>query len=329
MNNIDFVIPWVNSDDETWLRKKNNYSSSENSKKIENGSKSERFRDYGTLKFLIRSIDKFAPWVHKVFIVTDNQIPDWLNTKHSKIEVIDHSKIFPNQLLPNFNSNAIEFEFDKISGLSNNFVTFNDDLLIIKPVKPEDFFVRNTPKDFRIYTSLLPLDTFDKIQFNNALAINGWLNDKWPLNKHGLFSLKYGKTQIHNAIQLLTNRHVSNYVISHNAISFNKSSYVKAKKIWPNLIENTISHKFRTSNDVSIWLIRYLQLETGNFEMRSPSFSKYYRLNEISEILNELSLPKHYLICINDSDTKKYKEVTKKLVNKLEKSFPEKSKFEL
>lgn len=328
-NNIDFVIPWVNSNDSKWASKLSQYDLGNLKSENVDGDSEERFRDYDTLKFLLRSIDKFAPWVHRVFLVTDKQIPDWLNINYSKVEIVDHTDIIDAKFLPTFNSNAIEFSFDKIPNLSDNFVAFNDDFLINRSVKPDDFFSNGIPRDFRIYTPLLPLDSFDVMQFNNILAINEWLDKKWPLTKNGFFSTKYGKSQIHNFIHILTKQKISNYMLSHNALSINKISYIKAKQIWHKQIINTISHRFRSNSDVTIWLVRYLQLETGNFRPRSPHFSRYFTLNDHEQIFSELSHPKHYLICINDSNTKDYVKVTKLLHNKLLTRFPNKSKFEM
>lgn len=328
-NDIDFVIPWVNSGDPKWAFKLKQYDLENIKSENVDSDSDERFRDYDTLKFLLRSIDKFAPWVHKIFLVTDNQVPEWLNTNYSKVEIVDHTDIIDSRFLPTFNSNAIEFLFDKIPNLSDNFVAFNDDLLINRSVKPDDFFINGIPRDFRIYTPLLPLDSFDVMQFNNILAINEWLNGSWPLTKYGFFSERYGKSQVHNLIHLLTKQKISNYMLSHNALSINKKSYIMAKQIWHKQINNTISHRFRANSDVTIWLIRYLQLETGNFRPRSPHFSRYFTLNDYDQIFSELSRPKHHLICVNDSNTKDYIKVTRRLQEKLLTRFPNKSKFEM
>ena len=97
---IDLVIPWVNGEDPQWQQKAAPYLSV----KDFNG---ERFRDWGILKYLFRSIDRYLPWVNQIYLVTDNQIPNWLNLNNSHVQVIDHHEIIDDQFLPTFNSNAI------------------------------------------------------------------------------------------------------------------------------------------------------------------------------------------------------------------------------
>ena len=120
---LDIVYTWVDGSDKNWLKKKNEvlrkYS---NFHKIDEISGNERFFNRNELKYSLRSVSKFAPWVRKIFIVTDNQIPDWLNLNHSKIEIVDHMEIFGNKgKLPCFNSSAIGSRLHHINGLANNF----------------------------------------------------------------------------------------------------------------------------------------------------------------------------------------------------------------
>lgn len=84
----------------------------------------------------------YAPWINKIFIVTDNQIPDWLDTNHPKIRIIDHKEIMPEECLPCFNSNAIETCIDNITELSEYFLYANDDMFFSSPVKPDDFLIK-------------------------------------------------------------------------------------------------------------------------------------------------------------------------------------------
>ena len=109
---IDFVITWVNDKDPKWIKKMNLFS-----KKLQsNRSKDSilRFRDYGTLKFLFRSIERYAPWVNHIYLVTDDQVPNWLNLCNSKVSIVDHKDILPSKILPVFNSDVIELSMNKI-----------------------------------------------------------------------------------------------------------------------------------------------------------------------------------------------------------------------
>ena len=91
-----------------------------------------------------RSIIKFAPWFNHIYIVTNGQIPVWLNTNNPDISVVSHSEIFRNQAdLPTFQSNAIEVNLHRIPGLTDNFIYFNDDMSLIGPLCPEDLLLTN------------------------------------------------------------------------------------------------------------------------------------------------------------------------------------------
>ncbi|KAH9260901.1 hypothetical protein BASA82_001084, partial [Batrachochytrium salamandrivorans] len=103
-----------------------------------------RFKDHGELKYSLRSLEKFAPWVNRVFLVTNGQIPDWLNT--SRVTVIPHDDFFPPADLPTFSSPAIEANLFRIKKLSNRFLYFNDDMFLASPVTLEDFVANHKQK---------------------------------------------------------------------------------------------------------------------------------------------------------------------------------------
>ena len=132
---LDFVITWVDGADVNWLKEKQKYRFD-----IDIDNSIARYRDFGTLKYVLRSIDKFAPWVRNVFLVTNGQVPEWITFDNPKLKLIKHSDFIPHEYLPTFNSNAIEWNLHKIEGLSENFVYFNDDVILTDYVQPSDFF---------------------------------------------------------------------------------------------------------------------------------------------------------------------------------------------
>ena len=121
---IDFVIPWVDDTDELWLKKMAEFTGQDT--KI--GNCEARYRDWDTLKYWFRGVEKFAPWVRHIYFISDNQKPEWLNTEHPKLKWIKHSDYIERQYLPTFSSHTIEWNLHRIEGLSENFVYFNDDV---------------------------------------------------------------------------------------------------------------------------------------------------------------------------------------------------------
>ena len=99
-----------------------------------------RFLDRDELRYSFRSIHLFAPWVRKIHLVTAGQVPDWLDTDHPMVNLVDHRDILPADGLPVFNSHAIETSLHTIDGLSEQFLYFNDDFFLGRPVRPEAFF---------------------------------------------------------------------------------------------------------------------------------------------------------------------------------------------
>ena len=144
MENIDFIITWVDGNDREWQLNKNKYD--ENLTDVKMNTES-RYRDWDILKYWFRSVEKYAPWVNKIFFVTEGHLPEWLNVDNEKLVVVKHSDFINDKYLPTFNSNVIELSFPNITELSNNFVSFNDDMFLNKEVAPEDFFVNGIPKD--------------------------------------------------------------------------------------------------------------------------------------------------------------------------------------
>ncbi|XP_072047226.1 N-acetylglucosamine-1-phosphotransferase subunits alpha/beta-like [Amphiura filiformis] len=100
-----------------------------------------RFEDNEELRYSLRSLEKHAPWIRHVYIVTNGQIPSWLNLDNPRMTLVSHSEIFPNKThLPSFSSPAIESHLHRIPGLSKKFIYLNDDTMFGKEVWPDDFY---------------------------------------------------------------------------------------------------------------------------------------------------------------------------------------------
>lgn len=99
-----------------------------------------RYRDNGELRYSLRSLEMHAPWIRKVYLVTNGQAPCWLSLDSRRVELVPHAAIFPDpDHLPTFNSHAIELHLHRIPGLSERFLYFNDDVFLGRPVTLEEF----------------------------------------------------------------------------------------------------------------------------------------------------------------------------------------------
>ncbi|WP_415184115.1 hypothetical protein [Phaeovulum sp.] len=102
-----------------------------------------RFKSRDELRYSLRSIFDYAPWVRNIFIVTNGQVPTWLDVDHDRVRVVPHREIIPAEYLPTFNSHVIESCLHRIPGLAEHYIYFNDDVMLLRAVKPTDFFTEN------------------------------------------------------------------------------------------------------------------------------------------------------------------------------------------
>lgn len=154
---IDVVYTWVNGTDPRWKAEKEYWhkhwiasltgqplpvapEDTKNVKGSDTSNNDNRFRDNEELRYSLRSLEKYAPWIRHVYVVTDGQVPSWLNLESPKIQIVKHADIFEyKEHLPVFSSPAIEWNLDNIPGLSDFFLYFNDDVFLGSHVHPEDF----------------------------------------------------------------------------------------------------------------------------------------------------------------------------------------------
>lgn len=133
---IDVVYTWVDDGDPSWLAARDERSAIDARREAAGDA---RFRNRDELRYSMRSLHMFAPWVRRIHLVTAGQRPEWL-TDHPQVSVVDHRDILPADALPTFNSQAIETALHRIPGLAEHFVYMNDDVFLGRPTRPELFF---------------------------------------------------------------------------------------------------------------------------------------------------------------------------------------------
>jgi hypothetical protein len=139
---IDVVYTWVNDKDQDWAKERSLYAGT--STLTTRANHDERFKNRDELRYSMRSVEMFAPFVRNIFLVTNGQVPDWLDLQNPKIKVVPHSEIYRNKEdLPTFNSSSIETQLHHIEGLAEHFIYFNDDVFLGNFCTPDDFFLPN------------------------------------------------------------------------------------------------------------------------------------------------------------------------------------------
>lgn len=330
-NKIDFVITWVDGNDLDWRKEKNKYDKNKkNDDKCD--SRNIRYRDMECLKYWFRGVEKYAPWVNKIYFVTYGHIPEWLNIQNKKIVIVKHSDYMPKEYLPTFNSNAIEANIHKIKGLSEQFVYFNDDMFIIKKVKKSDFFKSGIPCDSMSLEpiSMVSYNGFHKKICNDIEIINKYFSFRKSV-KTNLFkylSLKQGKN-LFRTIPLLNYSTFLGFRNTHAPVSYLKATFEEVYNCEKEIINKTMSFKFRNNAEsVNHWLYQYWQFAKGNFIQRNINFSKYYRITN-PKIYKVIEKRKYKLICINDASVDFDFEAKKNaVIESFEKILPNKCSFE-
>lgn len=138
---VDVVYTWVDGADPEHTAKRARHSGAAASALAANRS---RFVDRQELRYSLRSLHMYAPFVRHVYLVTDAQVPDWLDRSAEGITVVDHRDVFDDpEALPTFNSHAIGARLHHIDGLAERYLYFNDDVFLAGPVHAEDFFHAN------------------------------------------------------------------------------------------------------------------------------------------------------------------------------------------
>ena len=340
MNNIDFVLPWVDGSDKEWLALKCKYESSMEvlpSNDPESNSDC-RYRDYGLLKYWFRGVERFAPWVNRVFFVTCGQKPDWLDESNPKLRLVDHKEYIPSDYLPTFQSNTIELNLHRIPDLSEHFVLFNDDTFLLRPIKP-DFYFRNglpvIPCDLGI-PHWLGYNNASRVVINNSGILNQTLDVRHLVWKNiwkfaNVRELGF-KCAIKNVLSFAINKMVIPGSFGHMPQSHLKSTFDEIWHMRPEVMDITSRNRFRCDDCVNHWLACAWNMTSGRFcpanEKKRAFFSEIVanKLPKICDVIHHQSFPQ---ICIGERkcDAELYNCIDE-IIKVFEQLFPEKSSFE-
>ncbi len=332
MDTIDFVVLWVDGNDPKWLEDKMKYSS-EKMNKTSNGD--NRYRDWEMLKYWFRGVEKNASWVNKIYFVTYGHIPSWLDTNNPKLKIVKHDSFIPHEYLPTFNSNVIQFYLDRIEGLSEKFVLFDDDIYIVDKVKKEDFFVGDYISDnygeSMFYVSKLG-ETYPHTVLNNLQCVFEKYDKRafYRKNWRKIYSPKNGLKMNIKTLSTMGYTFFIGLYHQHTTMAYTKEYYKKFWDEWGNYLKKCSENRFRNNTDITTLLIRYMLILDGKFVPRDINFGYRFELsNDNSELYNSLRKKKYKVYCINDSYPNiEFEKVKGELISIFESLLPEKSSFE-
>ena len=337
-SDIDFVMPWVDGSDPEWQKRKSEHLGEHPGGGTDNGA--EHFREWGTLPYWFRAVEKYAPWVRKIHFITCGQVPEWLNLNHPKLHFVRHEDYIPGEWLPVFSSRPIELNIHRINGLSEQFVYFNDDMFINAPVKPEDFFVGGLPCS-TVGLHPGPAEMGKRaatcVVLNDVLvaAENFDFREEFRKCPMKWLSPRYGMKILVKTLLLLPFMRFTGFHECHSANSYLKSTFIEVWEKEHEQLERTCARRFRDFSDVNQWVMEYWQMASGKFYPRSPKFSAGYgggKGTPTSFVLDDIRHHRHKVICINDSSEfshEEFEEMSRKVREAFSEVLPEKSAFEL
>jgi glycosyltransferase involved in cell wall biosynthesis len=210
---IDVVYTWVDGSDPVWNRAREERlagltgTHAAETAQTRESSGQARFLSRDELRYSMRSVHLFAPWVRRIHLVTAGQVPDWLDLDHPSVNLVDHSDILPADALPTFNSHAIETSLHLIPDLAEHFVYFNDDFFLGRPIRPEAWFSpAGLPATFMAPTTIGLTDLPDappylKAAWNNRRLLQGAFN---RVLTHNLAHVPYAHRRL--VLEQLTER---------------------------------------------------------------------------------------------------------------------------
>jgi hypothetical protein len=310
---VDVVYTWVDGSDPAWAARKAAAEGGVPSGDLNEFSHNEsRFLSRDELRYSLRSLDAYAGWVRHVYLVTDQQVPAWLDTSNPRITVVDHRDLFAGRgRLPTFNSHAIESQLHHIRGLSDHYLYLNDDVFFGRPVGPERFFAGNGLAYFFPSTAKLGLGatgSFDR-----------------PVMSGG----KNNRDLVHKAFdRTITNK------FKHVPITQRRDVLLDLEERYPDEFAETARHQFRDPTDISIAssLHHYHAFLTGRaVEGRLRYFYADIGAPETPRRLRRLLRSRdHEVFCLNDHDSSGLDAVVQNrmLHDFLDSYFPLPSSFE-
>lgn len=330
---IDFVILWVDGSDPLWLKEKIKYQPEINN---ENTSVN-RYRDWGLLLYWFRSVEKFAPWVRKIHFVTWGHLPSFLNIENKKLHIVRHDEFIPREYLPTFNSHTIEMNIHRISGLSEHFVYFNDDMFLLRSFQPTDFFRDGLPCT---YGGEIPIELIGSIGTWQHAAVNdlGIVNAHFPKRVSvAKYGNKYRDKRYRlkdNVRTLLLEKLYPDYFTGfknlHAPAAYLKSSFEEVWSAEPEKLNSTCQDKFRMSDNVNQWVVLWWQIASGQFSpITIDNLVMTISDETIDHLCKVIERQQTSYVCVNDPEEEiNFEYLSKRLQTTFEKIFPLKSSFE-
>lgn len=294
MTAMDAVITYVDGQDPSWRADYEKY--------VGKPLLEKRFRDWGTLKYLLRGIETRMPFVRNVFLVvsSESQIPNWADTEN--LHIVLHRDIIPEDLLPVFNSCTIEMFLHRIPNLAEEFLYFNDDMFPLLPCESTDFF-RDGRGVIGISRHLLSRNMYK----DQCRAASDMARKALGMRKSPIF---------------IRPQHIPSPMLL--------SSCKMAFKVLEKDILATASRLRTSANPNQYLYVDYMYFSGKIIPERVSNKHISQKVWSGEKIADYILNPKSKFACINDVEMpdEKYLTMRDAIIKAFEKRFPKKSRFE-
>ncbi len=242
-----------------------------------------RIRQIDELRYALRSVHQNAPWVRRIFIVTDSRLPDWLIAGHPKVTVVRAAEHFSDpSVLPTFNSHAVETQLHHIEGLAEHFLYCNDDMFFGRRVAPSMFF--------------------------SPGGISRFVESQVRIGGGGVDIRRSGhENAARNNRRLLADRfgYVITSHLAHSPAPLRRSVLAELEAEFPGDFAATQASRFRSATDISVTnsLYHYYALLTGRAVPQESASACYIETTShdgLDSLANLLARRDADFFCLND-----------------------------
>lgn len=311
---IDIVVTYLNERDKEWRESFKYWKEREiEEKRAEEDNRQafgeERTREWDSFKYWFRGIEKNCKWVNKVYVIVQNEkhVPEWLDIKNERIKVVYHEEYIPKELLPTYNAMTIGMYVSNIEGLSEKYIMSDDDYYFLNEIEEERFF-------------------------KGEKAVH--LDNEVEYKKYGKVYLK-GSDRVF--YEIMNNNLEFEEKVTGKRIKYRFYHLPEARiKSFEREILKKYGEEIKNRNKVSKFrnkenLCSYVFSDLLKIENKAVMGNPYINCNYCT-LRSDVNFNEYWdkdIVCFNDTENlDNYEKTKEKLIEFLEKKFPDKSSFE-
>ncbi len=259
---MDCVLTWVDGDDPVFRSRMAPYLTGAREDSRNDVAGRARLTSCREIVVAVASILRFAPFIKRIFIVTDGQDPGlgpflakYFTENKVNVVIVDHKVIFEGYegYLPVFNSMSIETMLWRIPDLSEDFLYLNDDYFLLAPVTEADV-----------------LSPEGKSLFYGTPMREAWADFllRFHTKKNGRRRVSYRDT-LANGARIAGEKEF--FMLAHTPEAMKKSVFESFFRDNPDVMLSNIAHRFREDGQFNVQSLYYtLGVRDGFAERRSP-----------------------------------------------------------